>query len=172
MVKAARPEDHHTDETQRRKEFESERGCVRSTSRSMSERSADFKVYEYLSQSSRAARIYPVFFLPPRRRSGERREERCHPNYSRTGRLLSPALSSIRCRRGSLDCGLAALRCIAELHPANRGSTRVLADYQSAIQQNAILRYSDSKSKSSASVPHKPHPRCPQTATTRALLPA
>src|SRR2546425_9755451 len=40
---------------------------------------------EYPSEFSRAARIYPVFFLSPRRRSGERTEERGHPNYSRTG---------------------------------------------------------------------------------------
>src|SRR5438874_4752392 len=44
------------------------------------------------------------FFLAPRRRSGERTEER-------GGRLLSPALSSIRWRRGSvaLRLGRAAL---------------------------------------------------------------
>jgi hypothetical protein len=37
------------------------------------------------------------FFLSPRRRSGERIEERGQP---RPTRLLSPALSSIRWRRG------------------------------------------------------------------------
>src|SRR5439155_26324269 len=41
--------------------------------------------YEYRSEFSRSARIYPVFFLSPGRRSGERTEERGHPNYSRTG---------------------------------------------------------------------------------------
>src|SRR6266487_2529303 len=60
------------------------------------------------SESSRAARI---FFLSPRRRRRERTEERGDSQQSNQARLLSPALSSIRWRRGSVfGCGFAALR--------------------------------------------------------------
>src|SRR6266566_1293611 len=70
------------------------------------------------SESSRAARI---FFLSPRRRRGERTEERGDSQQSNQARLLSPTLSSIRpavlahrrgrWRRGSVfGCGFAALR--------------------------------------------------------------
>jgi len=59
------------------------------------------------SESSRTAKTLTrgFFFLSPRRRSGERTEDRGNPNQTR---LLSPALSSIRWRRGS-GCGSAAL---------------------------------------------------------------
>src|SRR6266704_2390215 len=45
------------------------------------------------------------FFLSPRRRGGERTEERGNPKPLGQTLLLSPALSSIRWRRGS-GCGL------------------------------------------------------------------
>ena len=53
-----------------------------------------------------------LFFLSPRRRSGERTEERGIPIPTS---LLSPALSSIRWRRGSFfSCGWAALRSLRD----------------------------------------------------------
>src|SRR5688572_15321064 len=65
------------------------------------------------SESSRAAKI---FFLAPRRRSGERTEERGHSFVPREELLLSPALSSTPRRRGSpFGCGFAALRSAGAL---------------------------------------------------------
>src|SRR5437899_5210656 len=68
----------------------------------------------YLPTSSQATKILARggFFLSPRRRSRERIEERGNPKRTR---LLSPALSSIRWRRGScFGCGSAAL-CLCVL---------------------------------------------------------
>ena len=52
------------------------------------------------SRANSSERVF--FFLSPRRRSGERTEERGRPNSQRHWHLLSPALSSIRWRRGSV----------------------------------------------------------------------
>jgi hypothetical protein len=66
------------------------------------------------SESSCAARIFQertFCFLAPRRRSGERTEERGCFYTKRTTHLLSPARSSTSRRRGSyFGCGYAALR--------------------------------------------------------------
>src|SRR2546426_2921842 len=82
------------------------------------------------------------FFLSPRRRSGERTEERGNPKRSQPTCLLSPTLSSIRWRRGSFfGCGWAALRCIADFQFAALANIQHFADWKSATQQVGNLRY-------------------------------
>jgi hypothetical protein len=101
------------------------------------------------------------FFLSPRRRSGERIEERGDPNLKRPTRLLSPALSSIGWRRGSvwLRLGRAApYRRIASSRPLAGLSTLSFptpcrlqigdtADFKSALRSS---QGTPSKSRRSA----------------------